>query len=103
MVETGSTPPRKEVAKTRAKRENAKAPMETETEARATRRISGPSQRMARRTAALAAKAEASLESEAGTAVLEMLRFANCISEESVKPARIAQEGIIPVSLLPMW
>ena len=65
----------KEAAKRKGIREKAKAPVETETEAKVTRKTIGSSQRMERRTAALAAKAEASPVSKARTAVLETLRF----------------------------
>ena len=94
MEVTGSTPLRKVVIRTKARRGKAKAPVETETgeKATTTRRINDPSQKMGKRTVAQAVKAEASHVTKAQTAVQEPPRCVNCISKESAKPGKVAQE-----------
>ena len=92
MAATGSIPLRKVAARTKVRRGKVKAPVETETEEKATKRTNDPSLKMGRRTVAQAAKAEASRAKEAKTAVLETLRCARCISGESAKPVKVARE-----------
>lgn len=88
---------------TRGKRGKARVPVETETAAKATRRIRGPSQKDNKKDGRSSSESRGKSRERSGDSYAGNVRFASCISEESAKPEGIALESTTSVPFLSTW